>query len=435
MSLRRPLASPGAPRRSSLVSALAALALALAAGGAASAGCSNKGGGGSGGSGGSGAGGGGLPSPTSSSGTDATSTSTGTGGSGGSTAIVGSGGSSSMGTGGAGGGGGTGGGCVGPIPPDANGTPAMDLADTGLYTDIANGVISPDVQAYAPQFTLWADGAGKNRWAYIPPCAKIDNTNEDHWVFPVGTRFWKEFAVDTGGPTPLKIETRMIEHYALGPQAWLFVTYAWTADGTDATLVPDGMEIDDALGTEHDIPTTPGQCRTCHGANEIDRVNGFSAIQLSGAATGLDMAALSQQGLLLHPHPQGYTVPGDATAQAALGYLHANCGHCHNDYGMAPNGLFMRLSVADTDVTATQAYVTGVNVPVANYSHPGITFRIQGQDATDSCVHFRMSQRGDPHVVPYQNSPDQMPPFATKEPDPDGLAAIAAWIDSLPAPP
>ena len=48
----------------------------------------------------------------------------------------------------------------------------------------------------APTEALWSDGAVKRRFIYLPPGTTIDTTNMDEWVFPVGTKFWKEFSVD-----------------------------------------------------------------------------------------------------------------------------------------------------------------------------------------------------------------------------------------------
>jgi hypothetical protein len=97
--------------------------------------------------------------------------------------------------------------------------------------------------------------------------------------------------------------------------------------------------------------------------------------------------------------------------QAALGYLHANCANCHND-------------------TADGIGFLGMNMPVTVFSNPACTHRIAGMDVADSCVHFRMSERGT-DTVP---NASQMPPLASDLADPTGLAAIAAWIATLPAP-
>src|SRR5258708_4533493 len=70
------------------------------------------------------------------------------------------------------------------------------LFDTGLCVDRACTQISPDVHTYTPQFPLWADTASKRRWYKLPAGTQIDTTDMDHWVFPVGTKFWKEFTRD-----------------------------------------------------------------------------------------------------------------------------------------------------------------------------------------------------------------------------------------------
>ena len=56
-------------------------------------------------------------------------------------------------------------------------------------------------------------------------------------------------------------------------------------------------------------------------------------------------------GLLSHPPAAGgYPLGADAATAAALGYLHANCGHCHNQNGTAwpDTQMVLRSVVADT---------------------------------------------------------------------------------------
>src|SRR5688572_32525951 len=98
-----------------------------------------------------------------------------------------------------------------------------DLAATG-YDEV-------EKTAFAPQYPLWTDGASKRRWIHLPPGAAIDATRPDDWVFPVGTKLWKEFSL--GGR---RIETRYIERLADG--RWRFTAYAWNAAGTEATRAP-----------------------------------------------------------------------------------------------------------------------------------------------------------------------------------------------------
>ena len=63
------------------------------------------------------------------------------------------------------------------------------------------------LRPYTPVYPLWADGLVKRRWLDLPAGKKIDTSDMDHWSFPVGTRFWKEFATPSG----TVLETRLIE--------------------------------------------------------------------------------------------------------------------------------------------------------------------------------------------------------------------------------
>lgn len=197
------------------------------------------------------------------------------------------------------------------------------LAETGLYEDPAAERIADDVRPFAPQFELWSDGATKRRWVYLPPGTRIDASDMDDWQFPTGTKLWKEFTRDD-----VRVETRMLLKHGPAPADWVGMAYVWNEDQTEAVAEPEG--VIDALDTGHDVPAA-GECFGCHGGR-TSRVLGFSAIQLAHDAEPgqLDLADLVA-GDRLDPTPaSALAVPGDATERAALGYLHANCGHCHN---------------------------------------------------------------------------------------------------------
>jgi hypothetical protein len=312
----------------------------------------------------------------------------------------------------------------------ASGEAPATLADTGLYVQDMEGAweLSPHVREFAPEYKLWSDAAEKKRWIYLPECQSIDTSDMDHWDFPVGTRLWKEFVVGE-----LRLETRLIHRYGPSVDQWLMVSYQWPADNVGtagpvldpelATLV-SAVGVQDANGTLHDIPSQ-AECVNCHGKLS-ERVLGFSAIQLSHELGGLTLAELVDWGVLSDPPSAGYDPPGDPTTQAALGYLHANCGNCHNETGVTSTdgtqlqSLWMRLLVSHESVEQTHAYATGVNQQTANDTWNGLE-RIDPTTPGNSVVLTRLYS---------ETAGTRMPPLREKRDD-AGHAAVQAWIDGL----
>ena len=259
---------------------------------------------------------------------------------------------------------------------------------------------------------------------YLPPGSKIDTTNLDHWSFPVGTKFWKEF--DVGGQ---RIETRLVWRYGPLADDFLYVTYWWNPEAgipNDAELADPDNGAQDVNGTTHDIPTQQ-DCVTCHSALE-EHVLGFGAIELNHMLPGANIHTLIDAGALTNiPNLADLAIPGDTTAQAALGYLHANCGNCHNDTpgatGVPDPRLNLRVLVGTKAVQETLAYTTAVNQPTTDFTL--LPYRIAGQEPDASCALYAMMARG---------SREQMPPLASKVVDDAGVATVTAWIMTLPKP-
>jgi hypothetical protein len=312
------------------------------------------------------------------------------------------------------------------LPVDAAPLPDADpnryLSQTGLYVDIASQRFAPDLLEFEPRYKLWSDGAEKRRWVRLPAHERIDTSDMEHWLLPVGTQFFKEFRAPDG----TLLETRLIEHVAdTGDDAldyWMGA-FLWRADASDAVFVPAGAS--DVNGTPHDVPTQT-QCRTCH-QGEPGHALGFSALQLYGdGVPGLRLADLVAAGRLSHDPPDGvaYVVPGDAATAAALGYVHANCGHCHNPHGAARPDVDMtlRLDLVAATPEETTIYRNTVGVPLFRFNLDGYTLRIAPGDPGASAVYFRMGVR---------DKGRQMPPLATEFPDETALQTLSAWISSL----
>ncbi len=306
-------------------------------------------------------------------------------------------------------------------------TAPSTLSETGLYADLAANVLAPRVWHYEPKYALWSDAAAKRRWVHLPGCEAIDATNLNVWAFPVGTSFWKEFAV--GGNA---IETRFIHRFGPGPNDFVFATYLWNSDHTEADLVEDGVV--DASGTNHDVPSTD-QCLSCHGNGGPDaggvpeRVLGFSYVQLPGvgASDDIDIDKLVTNARLDGDVPNaGHVMPGNAVEQAAFGALHGNCSHCHNNLGTGLGAQMMSMYVLaeQTSAEALDTVVTTVGVDVLNTNIPDFmgTKRVVAGLPDESAVAYRMSQRG---------NGAQMPPLGTEVVDNAGYQAVVAWIESL----
>ena len=303
-----------------------------------------------------------------------------------------------------------------------------ELRCTGLYEDWAARTLRCGVRAYTPAHELWSDAASKQRYVWLPPGTTIDVSNPDSPIYPVGTRFWKEFRVGPDGKQKLG-ETRYLLKVKGG---WLYTTYVWSDDAAAAMQRNEGVE--DLFGTGHGVPSRE-QCKTCH-IGRPDFVLGWDFIMLGAGAKGVTMVDLANEGRLsgLKPEWLALKAPGDEVEQAAPSYMHANCGiSCHNQTPKAtgnPSGLFLRLEAAELDsVFSTDAVQSGMNrLPSPNANYEGIAlpngdfYDFRPLDPERSLSLARMAYRG---------SVSAMPPIGTHQIHPDGVAAVTAWVESM----
>ncbi|MGH1343697.1 MAG: hypothetical protein ACRBN8_19220 [Nannocystales bacterium] len=314
----------------------------------------------------------------------------------------------------------------------SSGDPAEACApELGLYANDDCTTLAEGIEPFEPQYKLWSDGLVKFRYVSLP--GAIDSSDADYWSFPVGTVLWKHFETADGA----RLETRRIEKMSddVGPGAWAFETFEWNEAGDAVTAVMNGSE--NVLGTDHDIPAV-ADCSQCHNGGEggmggggatHDAVLGFSALQLNHDDTDVTLDSLAADGLLTTAVASADAViPGDATAEAALGVLHANCGHCHG--GDTPSGgMRLFVTVGHDAVTQTPTYIDTVGVDIGMSAVMGIPdYRILAGSPADSAVPWRMGQRDGGGM-----GAAQMPPLATEVVDDEGVAAVDAWINSLPA--
>jgi mono/diheme cytochrome c family protein len=311
------------------------------------------------------------------------------------------------------------------IPP----LPAS-LHDTGLYEPGTTTVRAGNL-AFAPQYPLWTDGAAKRRWIRLPAGGAIDASRPDAWEFPRGTRLWKEFAF--GRP----IETRYIERLADG--SWRFATYVWNEAGTAAALAPDdGIDAHPAKGAPGGRYAIPSRtdCLACHEGPSVP-VLGFSALQLSPDRDPLaphaqaprpgheNLSTLAQRGLLrdlpaalLEKPPR--IAAADATARAALGYLHGNCGHCHNDGALGG----VELSLAQKAAAPRESAELALASLVGHASR----FRPREAAAVQRVVPGHPESSVLVARLKTTNPSARMPPLGVQVADREGIGLVERWI-------
>lgn len=300
------------------------------------------------------------------------------------------------------------------------------LSKTGLYADMASQTLAAGVTEYRPKYELWSDGAVKRRFVYLPPNTTIDTSEMDRWVYPVGTKLWKEFKRDG-----VRVETRLIQKYLDANQRgkWFMAAFIWNQGQTEADIAKDGMM--NASGTPHDVPDTK-TCGECH-SNVYDRVLGFSALQLSHTFEGPNLMQLATQGKLTHPPTAPFALPGSEAQQNALGYMHANCGTCHNPNSQhaALNMEFWLTGPSLARVEDTTTYTTTVGKETQSMEKPvgDVGVRLTPKDPDKSAIMQRMT-------LPI-GVKSHMPQIATEITDEQGVALVRAFIQSLepvPAP-
>ena len=258
---------------------------------------------------------------------------------------------------------------------------AKSLSEIGLFDEIESRTLSDRAIEFEPAFKLWSDGAEKHRWLRTP-----DGSIPDDWMLPIGGRLFKEFG---RGGRP--IETRVLSRE--GEDEYFMSTFVWRADLSDADRIEEG--VTDADGSGYEVPASSA-CTLCHGSSE-SRTLGWSKIQL---ATEIDRS---------DPIVEG------------LGYLHANCGHCHTEGGLAWRSgvdMILHLDLVNGELDATRVLESTV-----------------GRLAQTSPSEMRIAP-GHPEqslIIRRMKSLDgaRMPPVGTHAIDEQGVLQVSRMIEAL----
>jgi hypothetical protein len=297
------------------------------------------------------------------------------------------------------------------------------LSQTGIFPTAGNlDVLAPGVLTFTPGLQLWSDGLYKKRQVLLPMGQKIDISNREKWIFPIGTIFVKTFLAD--GPNGMKpVETRFIRRtdHPDEFEQYVFDVYRWNDAGTEATL----LNIDErtpapvtlaGMNRTHQIPSRD-DCRKCHGTNNTP-VIGFDEIRLnsplmSGGRTQLETFATAGFFNQALPSPAATISDGNMLTQRVKSYIYGNCYHCHNGndsqaFDMRPDTFVMTVVRQPTMGSGTAA---GIRVVPGN---PNM-----------SVLYRQMTRLNLPMGL------NPMPPVGVQIGDPDALMLIRQWIMSL----
>jgi uncharacterized repeat protein (TIGR03806 family) len=294
------------------------------------------------------------------------------------------------------------------------GMPAK-LSDYGFFKDGARQVPVAGVTPYAVTTPLWSDGTEKLRFAYVPPGIKAKSQGEGLLAFPVGSALIKTFKM--GG---WLIETRVLLHRAEG---WLALPYKWNAEQSEARLVLGGAREDlitpAGQAISYAIPNK-NQCKECHALNgELmpigPKARNLSAAWLAGFKKAGHLDTVPKVERRVPEWSQRAKVP---VADAARGWLDANCAHCHNPGGLASNsGLYLNWEERDP------ARLGVMKRPVAAGRGSGdFEFDIVPGDPDHSILVHRLESL---------EGGVAMPELGRASRDPDGEAAVRAWITEM----
>ncbi|HEX4847833.1 MAG TPA: SO2930 family diheme c-type cytochrome [Novosphingobium sp.] len=308
-----------------------------------------------------------------------------------------------------------------PAAPGVNARAVADagypasLSAYGFFADPAGQVPAAGVTPYRVNTPLWSDGAEKLRFVYVPPGSRALADGDGLLKFPVGSALIKTFKLEGR-----LIETRVLLHRAEG---WVALPYQWNAEQTDARLVLAGARLDAKTpageAISYAIPNK-NQCKECHGL-------GGEVVPLGPKARNLSTAwlqAFAGSGRLdrapkvARPVPLWEDRAKVPVADAARGYLDANCAHCHNPQGAASNsGLYLAWEVTDPVMLGI-----GKRPVAAGRGSGGLDFGIVPGKPEQSILYHRMASL---------EGGVSMPEVGRASLDRDGLAVVHAWIRGL----
>ena len=308
--------------------------------------------------------------------------------------------------------------------PDPNLPPFPRLlSETGCESMSVESARDANLLPYFVNYPFWSDGLSKSRYVALPPAANITFQDAEPPNFPVGTVIVKNFYVEGANGQPYPIETRLIHKEQ---EQWSAFTYVWNADGTDAELLESPRTIDVFVrGNNVRWPLlSRAQCDKCHiqgqgyalglSLEQLTRPVRYPDGELSQVDAWVEGGLARQAGTPPAPFPAPTTTPVDLHLQART-YLHVNCASCHEPNGPGDAEIDLRYTTPFSDMGLCEVVSDRdtLDTEEGYLLKPG---------SPENSILFQRMNRRDKH---------QMPPLGSSQIDPDGVAIIQAWIESI----
>lgn len=310
------------------------------------------------------------------------------------------------------------------------------LSETKIFRNLQSLKVPSALHAYTIRSPLWSDGATKQRYVYVPTGVTAKMQGDGTVTLPPGSLLVKQFDLPAEANPKQRgkrLETRVL---VIGTESTYGVTYRWNAAGTDADLVIEAAEerIADTDPKEDRTWHFPsfGECWSCHRAE--NRVLGFRGEQLNFTTDGgtNQLSELASGGVFdttsIASAPAPLASPSDPSASVearATAVLAANCWSCHHPgasylggeetWNAAPGVLLENRGLVNKP-HHNRPVAEALGIPNAPLISPG--------NPANSVLLQRMKHTADPDL--------RMPPVLRSRVDAIGVAAVEAWIHSIP---
>ncbi len=240
---------------------------------------------------------------------------------------------------------------ISPVNFNLSEMPYESLSEYNFYKgDIKNLEPVYGVLPYNLINKLFTDYAHKKRHIWMPENAKANYVSDNKpFNFPVGTILIKNFFYKNTLPNN---ETKIIETRLMikKDNFWVFATYQWDEEQTDANYIMDGVDIpiswienNQTKEVIYRIP--PGaDCQTCHQSNDNPEPIGPKPQNINSDFnysndTKNQLLKWEEFGYLDKNYPQNiqtvvkWNETSETLENRVRAYLDINCAHCHSDEG------------------------------------------------------------------------------------------------------